>query len=149
MPDEIRTTDDQGASQSGARITTSSEPGASTPASSATGNTGTTPASLLPTGDPSDAIPGVTPIRDGTTRNVVVDNTPDPFAEGKGTGTTSAEPGSTDRLTPAVPAPGEHGETHVMVKREDVGFLRRLFSDLERGVDGAEDRLKDAFHRLF
>lgn len=67
-----------------------------------------------------------------------------------GTGTT---PAATDpeiaEVHSAQAAPGENATTHMLVRNADIDLLRRLWSDMERGIDGAKDRLREALGRVF
>jgi hypothetical protein len=84
---------------------------------------------------------------------------PDPNATGvanqssapqPGTGTTPAASDSdVQNLQRAVQAPGENASTHVLVANSDVNVIRRLWSDAERGVEGAWDRLRTALGHVF
>lgn len=72
----------------------------------------------------------------------------DPPAPGTG-----SEPAATDEETALVeeskPAPGDLGATHVIVPHETVSTLRRLMSDVGRGTEGALEKLRDVFNRVF
>jgi hypothetical protein len=67
-----------------------------------------------------------------------------------GTGTI---PAATDteiaEVHSAQAAPGEHATTHMLVRNNDINLLRRLWSDMERGIEGSKDRLREALGRVF
>lgn len=58
-------------------------------------------------------------------------------------------PGDVSGTEESAPAPGDLGATHTIVTHETVGTLRRLMADVGRGTDGALDRFRAAFNRVF
>lgn len=129
-----------------------------TPNTTQTTGTNPTPApnptgtEVVETGNGQPATGNTTPPDVGgaaVVRNHNLDET-DGQQASQGTGTTpAANDSEVAELQSAMRAPGEHANSHMLVRNGDVDVIRRLWSDTERGVEGAWDRLRVALGRVF